>query len=844
VFVFEGLLLFFVMADAAAVAAAAAVVLGIKNKIRAHKGHFTRVCTKAQKLIPFAVANPSAESAKDLTELIAALRRHYDVICEGYLELAEDLALEAEAKSKLDEVDAFYFDYNQKLQIALAQVRKPAAPPLVAAPAPRAGTSYKVQTALQPDKLTREATPAEMRLWVRRFRSFYSTSNLERAALEDQQAFFLSYLDAELDTTIREEINDATPVYGDVDSCMAVLEDRFAVTYPVFTRRLDYFRYVQASGQSFSDYVAKLRQKGNEADLASLTLDEIYIFRIMSGLVDAKLKEKLLELKSPTLAALITEAADYEVARRNLKASTGESSGASAKFSRQERDKRSKSKGGQSGAGPSCGKCGNREHEEGRPCPAAERNCNSCNRRGHFSKTRRGVPLCPALVKKEKEKEKEKAPREEAREDRGREDRGRDDRRRDDRHRSKARKSQAKREESSSDGSSSDSSVSRTAAVRVRMARATRAVRTEVVGGNAPTLKVDVRFTPEQRNRGFTFAATPDTGATRTIFSFALIRRHGLRPHRDSSLRLLNASGGSMRCQGTIKLFATLNGRETLVDGIVSSDMEEEDVLLSWHDLQKLGIISPEFPQNREAAAVKVVAGSEEAGARSCDKAAGRSSVDRTEVPQNLEAMKQKFADVLGTTLDEAAGAMKGPKMKIHLKEGHVKPLSVTTARQVPMHFAAMADKLVAELVKSKVLVAETGPTAWCSPAHFVPKPGGKKLRLVTDYRELNKSVIRTMHPFPSAADLVKRVQPSSRFFAKIDAIHGYFQVPLDEESSKLTTFLLPSGRYRYLGAPMGLNTSGDEFCCRTDKAVAGLQAWLLKIVDDMLIQAPDMPTL
>jgi hypothetical protein len=66
----------------------------------------------------------------------------------------------------------------------------------------------------------------------------------------------------------------------------------------------------------------------------------------------------------------------------------------------------------------------------------------------------------------------------------------------------------------------------------------------------------------------------------------------------------------------------------------------------------------------------------------------------------------------------------------------------------------------------------------------------------------------------------------------------------LDEESAKLTTFLLPSGRYQYLGAPMGLNTSSNEFCCRTDHAVAGLQGWLLKIVDDMLVQVPDMDTL
>jgi Reverse transcriptase (RNA-dependent DNA polymerase). len=187
---------------------------------------------------------------------------------------------------------------------------------------------------------------------------------------------------------------------------------------------------------------------------------------------------------------------------------------------------------------------------------------------------------------------------------------------------------------------------------------------------------------------------------------------------------------------------------------------------------------------------------------------------------------------------------MKGPKMHIHLRsDSKVRPLSVATARPVPKHFEGMATKLISELMTSGVLVPETGPTEWCSPAHFVPKPGGQQLRLVTDYRRLNEAVIRTVHPFPAAGDLIKRIDPTSRYFAKIDAIHGYFQIPLNEESSKLTTFLLPLGRYRYLGAPMGLNTSSDEFCCQTDKAVEGLP-WLLKIVDDMLVQAPDLKTL
>ena len=76
------------------------------------------------------------------------------------------------------------------------------------------------------------------------------------------------------------------------------------------------------------------------------------------------------------------------------------------------------------------------------------------------------------------------------------------------------------------------------------------------------------------------------------------------------------------------------------------------------------------------------------------------------------------------------------------------------------------------------------------------------------------------MHPFLSVADIVRSIPARTRFFAKMDATHGYFQLALDEESSKLTTFLLPSGRYRYLRAPMGLSSSSDELCRHSDRAI------------------------
>ncbi|GFS95875.1 retrovirus-related Pol polyprotein from transposon 17.6 [Nephila pilipes] len=44
------------------------------------------------------------------------------------------------------------------------------------------------------------------------------------------------------------------------------------------------------------------------------------------------------------------------------------------------------------------------------------------------------------------------------------------------------------------------------------------------------------------------------------------------------------------------------------------------------------------------------------------------------------------------------------------------------------------------------------------------------------------------------------------------DAKNGFWQLPLDEESSYLTTFCTPWGRYRFLVLPFGLNSAPEEF--------------------------------
>ena len=146
------------------------------------------------------------------------------------------------------------------------------------------------------------------------------------------------------------------------------------------------------------------------------------------------------------------------------------------------------------------------------------------------------------------------------------------------------------------------------------------------------------------------------------------------------------------------------------------------------------------------------------------------------------------YPDVLSDHLLGKERSIIGGPMTIHLKEGEVKPLHCTKTKQIPKHWAKMADNMIEELLKGGVIVKEDNPTDWINRGFFVPKPGNPNaLRLVTDFRYLNKFVRRPIHPFPCAQAIRQNLDSDSKFFVKLDAVHGYFQIPLTEESSKLT---------------------------------------------------------
>ena len=282
----------------------------------------------------------------------------------------------------------------------------------------------------------------------------------------------------------------------------------------------------------------------------------------------------------------------------------------------------------------------------------------------------------------------------------------------------------------------------------------------------------------------FAVNSTPDTGCTRSIISNRITKAQGLTLVKDDTV-LVAAKGKKMNVLGSANLTAK-------TDNAVS-DVVAEDMLISWQDLIRLEVISPNFPHVPPKAKARNI---------SCDDL----------VKQVIE----EFTDVISDTLPSKP-ITTGDPMRIHLLQQAI-PKKVTTARRIPKRYKKVANEEVKKFVRDGIIKRVEETTDWCCPAFFVPKADGVRVRLVTDFTELNKYVKRPVHLFPSSMDIIQSIPPEAKYFIKFDADNGYFQLALDEESRKLTTFLLPQGKFCYCRAPMGLNASSDEWCAHSDK--------------------------
>jgi len=134
---------------------------------------------------------------------------------------------------------------------------------------------------------------------------------------------------------------------------------------------------------------------------------------------------------------------------------------------------------------------------------------------------------------------------------------------------------------------------------------------------------------------------------------------------------------------------------------------------------------------------------------------------------------------------------------------------------------------------KHGIITKVTEPTDWVNSMVVVEKRNGE-LRLCLDPRDLNKAIKRPYYPVPTLEDVTSNLS-GAKYFSVLDARSGYWQIKLSDQSSRLTTFNTPFGRYRYLRMPFGVNSAQDVFQRRVDETYEGLPR-VTGISDDVLV--------
>ena len=128
-----------------------------------------------------------------------------------------------------------------------------------------------------------------------------------------------------------------------------------------------------------------------------------------------------------------------------------------------------------------------------------------------------------------------------------------------------------------------------------------------------------------------------------------------------------------------------------------------------------------------------------------------------------------------------------------------------------------------------------TTPTSWISSMVVVPKPNGT-LRICLDPKDLNRALQRENYPLPTIEEVATRLHGAKVYmFTVLDVACGFWHVSLDEQSSFLTTFNTPFGRYRWKRMPFKIKSAPEIFQRKMHELIERLNG-VEVIADDFVV--------
>ncbi len=154
--------------------------------------------------------------------------------------------------------------------------------------------------------------------------------------------------------------------------------------------------------------------------------------------------------------------------------------------------------------------------------------------------------------------------------------------------------------------------------------------------------------------------------------------------------------------------------------------------------------------------------------------------------------------------------------------------------RRIP---PAMYDEVrdhLAHLADSGVIRPSSSP--WASAIVLVRKKTGK-LRICTDFRQLNERTVRDSYALPRIDETIDHLK-GSKYFSTLDLRSGYYQVELEEDHKARSAFTAgPLGFWEYNRMPFGLTNAPATFQRLMERAMGELNLReCVTFIDDVIV--------
>ncbi|KAG0420448.1 Retrovirus-related Pol polyprotein from transposon, partial [Dictyocoela roeselum] len=150
---------------------------------------------------------------------------------------------------------------------------------------------------------------------------------------------------------------------------------------------------------------------------------------------------------------------------------------------------------------------------------------------------------------------------------------------------------------------------------------------------------------------------------------------------------------------------------------------------------------------------------------------------------------------------------------------------------RIPPKLKEMTLTHVNQLEKDNII--RQSNSEFSSPCFPILKKDGS-IRLVIDYRDLNKYTKPVHYIFPKINDIFYQLHGMT-IFSKIDLKAGYYQIEMESESISYTTFSIENKKYEWLRMPFGLTNAPKTFQKVMDRLFDEVK-FAIPYLDDIIV--------